>query len=507
VIISLSKRQIANIAAQVEYKPGKYRQIANIAAQVEYKPGRYRQVANIAVHVEYVALQSQMDAQTYQSLEDALTPIKITLYTNPTAPIDSGLIWNYKTAIENAFGMTFTVDGGEDWVFISLHFARQGLEATATAFKKWVETQSQSVVDRYALFRRVYGSFQIQNISTVSEFPAEVVTGNVTVKTRPLGGQWYMTPNNTIHELGHLLDGKAGFGAKKLGSIEYTVDDSVKGGGNPLHNNYSRAGMGEGKQYLRNSHLLHSSITNVNGVATFIAQTNPYNNEPEYNAFVPWRYLFYDIAQLNYSVWASPVYSSRYGLTGRIDTLVQNATTSAVETAADGFLNWVRNSFGDLSAENNAQKWRNFFNQNIGMFLRNAVIYTYGMVQFYLEQEIITPPLFSAAKNQSRSIRLYPEDNDNNLLGNTDTYLDSTIDIYGLLPVPEGLGEGSEYWLLVSDNRERLVWVASQAIDMTNPQLHEKLNVHGAVASSLANYIVANRAYQTTDLNVIIGEN
>jgi len=264
------------------------RQIANIAAHVEYKPGKYRQIANLVAHVEYVSLQSQTESQTCETLENSFTSIKDSLYTNPSAAIDAGLIANYKAAIQTAFGMTFTVDGGDNWVFISLHFARQGLEATATSFKKWVESQSLNVVvDRYSLFKRIYGAFQIQNIATVSEFAAEVIAGNITVKIRPDGGQWYMTPNNIIHELGHLLDGKAGFGAKKLGSIEYTIDDVTKGGGTSLHNGHYRVGMAEGKQYLRNQYLLHSTITNTGGVATFSAQTSPSSGSSEYNAFVP----------------------------------------------------------------------------------------------------------------------------------------------------------------------------------------------------------------------------
>jgi hypothetical protein len=61
----MSKRQVANIAAQAEYKPDQSRQVANIAAQAEYKPGKYRQVANIAVQVEYVPCDPDVNDPRY----------------------------------------------------------------------------------------------------------------------------------------------------------------------------------------------------------------------------------------------------------------------------------------------------------------------------------------------------------------------------------------------------------------------------------------------------------
>lgn len=71
------RRQVANIAGQAEYKPGPYRQVANIAGQVEYAPGRYRQVANIALQVEYVPCNPDINDPRYAEWEFYYTRLAI----------------------------------------------------------------------------------------------------------------------------------------------------------------------------------------------------------------------------------------------------------------------------------------------------------------------------------------------------------------------------------------------------------------------------------------------
>ena len=63
------RHQVANIAGQAEYKPGQYRQVANIAGQVEYTPGAYRQVANVAVQIEYVPCNPDVNDPRYEEWE------------------------------------------------------------------------------------------------------------------------------------------------------------------------------------------------------------------------------------------------------------------------------------------------------------------------------------------------------------------------------------------------------------------------------------------------------
>ena len=68
-----------------------------------------------------------------------------------------------------------------------------------------------------------------------------------------------------------------------------------------------------------------------------------------------------------------------------IDPFGINTEASPVETVADSFLSWVRSAF---QSDSYGQNWIQFYADNIGMFLRNAVIYNYpgSMVQFYQDQ-------------------------------------------------------------------------------------------------------------------------
>jgi len=168
--------------------------------------------------------------------------------------------------------------------------------------------------------------------------------------------------------------------------------------------------------------------------------------------------------------------------------------------AADGFLNWVRNSFGDLSAENNAQKWRNFFSQNIGMFLRNAVIYEKPVVQFYEDLSLIPQsPIATFTKTSGVvNVRLTPNTTEDNIIYSTNNpsnphtdVMPQTIEVYGLV------FQGGLYWLFIPDGRwtqngdieltGRLVWSASniavneENLPIDQSILDDLINIHGSI--------------------------
>lgn len=480
------------------------RQVSNLAVQVEYKPAPFRQVSNLIIQAEYV----WQEPLTLATLENALSAIRGTLHTNPNADISSPVAV-YKAAIESAFGVSFEVQGGDNWVFISLHFARQGLEATAQAFKRWAVTQGKNPLDvnAYALFRRVMNTpFKIINVGTVNlNAVAQVIAPDIIVYKRSETRQWTMTPNNVIHELGHKLDGRAGFGFKKLGSMEYSIETA----GAALHNNYSRAGMAEGRTYLRVRALEHSQITLSSTVPdkaeySVITEKQPIPTDPDYAAFVPYRYLFNDIASNQYSVWQSPVYTQWAGSNARIDTLVINETADKTETAADAFLNWVRDgerpTFVDAPGETQAAGWRNFFATNIGMFLRNAVIYGLGMKTHF--QPLIFPPSPQRNINPGTfQVRLAPVVNESTNLGKAfdPNDPDNDLNLFDTRTYGWATSEGFN-WFLIEDRNERLVWIIFEGVKFVSGE-------DNAENRKIANPLILSpgKPYEVADLMTIIG--
>jgi hypothetical protein len=475
------------------------------------------------------------------ALDDTFAAIRDALHTNPEADI-SALVTDYKEAIESAFGVTFDKEEtdpqiADDWVFISLHFARLGLEATAKAFEQWVEEQimDQNLcksVDRYALFQRIMGNVRFRNMTAVQSYVAEnkfVTEGAGSVRAiaiyrRSSGGQWYMTPNNVIHELGHWFDTNAGLGHKRLGSLEYSIQDEAKGGGEVLEDSIAtRAGMAEGRDYLHEEAHEHAHITNNNGVAEYdpLSGEVPEETDAEYGEFVPGRYLFYDVAEDEFDVWRSPVYTNRYGENARFDALEQNAANSLLETAADAFLNWVRDqeylreyttsrsrrAFYDGDGEDEATAWIDFFADNIGMFLRNAAIYNYPgrMVQFYKDRNEIPEPEITDGSLEIGfgNYGLHPSAKEitNVHWGTAAADLSdvNSIPIYGWVTPTEAIGDGSSYWLLIADSGNRLCWIEENAIDH-NTNLLDSQNESDAMLLS------PDRPYSNTDLSVILGE-
>jgi hypothetical protein len=222
-----------------------------------------------------------------------------------------------------------------------------------------------------------------------------------------------------------------------------------------------------------------------------IPNARPPVGASEYDSFVPERYLLFDLTDGKYSLWNSPVYTERYGASAYIDTLVQNETNNAAETAADAFLNWVNhivvrptfvNASDDEADDQNAQKWNAFFRDHFGIFLRNSVMFRRSAAAYYLsfpvERRPIRDSLEVAFVNVDYQLNLLPipgsgsELNHINLnTASAEGYRqDDRVDIYGWHFNQE------IYWLLMEDiiNRDasgessisRFVWIASAATDV-----------------------------------------
>lgn len=200
----------------------------------------------------------------------------------------------------------------------------------------------------------------------------------------------------------------------------------------------------------------------------------------------------------------------------RIDTLAQNSTTTAVETAADAFLNWVRDQeyqreyagtrsrcvFFNADGETNAAAWITFFVNNMGMFLRNAAIYNYpdGMVHYFqgLGTILITPITIGSPSSQSYILRLTPNTVDDNEVGDSLDGLSSVnIEIYGWLNIPPSVNE--PYWLLVRDKANRVVWVAAGAVQ------HNANLIQSSPETDFSS-LDPSRDFIPSDLQALIGD-
>lgn len=313
--------------------------------------------------------------------------------------------------------------------------------------------------------------------------------------------QAVMTPNNLIHELGHKLSRSAGFGTALLGSIEQAID--APGYGATLHDNYSRHGMGEGLTYLRGQFYEHARIEDRGTEPPFTPIKPPYSGDPYYDEIYPNGYLLHDLLGNQLSLWQSSLYTNLYGINARLDTFGINTDTTPIETVADAFLSWVRDAFGDAEGESQACGWISFFANNIGKFLRNAVIYNYpgGMVQYYKDQGVLpSSPIAEIAKSTlSLNVRQTPDILASNILySSLTTNLANPVLIFGL--INEDPGDGSPYWLLVGDSSNRLVWVASSSVDSQTVTLDSLRDIWGEFNDGL---ISPDRLVQ---IDTIVGE-
>lgn len=475
-----------------------------------------------------------LDETNHQNtLDTKFAAIRTALQTNPSADV-SAAVGEYKTAIQNAFGVTFDKEitsppVAEDWGVVSLYFAHQAFQETAERFEQWVESELDNEcipVDRYALFRRVTNGLILKNLATEASNVA-LTTGNTINIYRVPGGnrQWKMTPNNLIHELGHFLSRSSGFSFSLLGSIENELAPFLAD--YAIDTRYDRDGMGP--LFLRQQidpgdfstlFYVHATI-DPDGIDPNLAVFDPQNNDP----VTPPDYLFYTLFGQNYNLWNSPynIYpKSGTKPTARVDLFVQNYPllpgaeprtsddigfdfTRRGEITADSFLNWVRESFDGTKGS----AWLNFYeaedvdnHRRIGMFLRNAVIYNYsgGMVQFYKDRGVI-PQLsltIGTVDDDDANVRLTPTTTDNNIVAVTANVLNlNSVPIYGWSDTnPSG---SSPYWLLVEDSVSRLVWVASNAIDYDDTKITPQNEIDDIEVLSPV------RPYNDTDFSIILG--
>lgn len=452
--------------------------------------------------------------------------------------------------------MTFDKESSapEDWSLVSLHFARLGMEATARAIEQWVEAQisQQSLcktINRFDLFKRAFGAITLLNSAetrlnigyvsgqTIKAFQRpipiagykecvqlvgedEVILAQVPNGTNcptgttfsreayqrdangalvASGRQGVMTPNNLIHELVHLLDGLSGFGYKKIGSMLNAIDNPTLGGGAGLHGGYSRNGMGPA--HLRVQFYEHATIVPGAGI------TADFSVLPGKTPATPVReqYLLFDLLDDDrYALWQQEFYTNLYGGNARIDSFGINITPTSVETVADAFLSWVRN----VLEGSEGQAWRSFFESpqnNIGMFLRNAIIYNYpgGMAQFYKDEGVIPQTSITPGTliDDTANVRLTPVAGvTDNLLGIAANFLNPTLEIYGWTNInPSG---SSPYWLLVADKGNRLVWVASGAIQ----HVAVDITTENKILDTEVELMAPSRSFQSSDLNTLLGE-
>jgi hypothetical protein len=180
-------------------------------------------------------------------------------------------------------------------------------------------------------------------------------------------------------------------------------------------------------------------------------------------------------------------------------------------------LNWVRDQeylreystvrsrrlFYNAAGETNAAAWIDFFADNIGMFLRNAAIHNYpgGMVQFYKHKGVIPQTSIGTATRTATnySVRLEPVEVDATAIAASGS-LPTDNPIYGWLDAGGVLSDGiSTYWLLIADESNRLVWIASNGIGHYPNILTSQNDVDPTP-------INPSRNYDDADFSTIIGE-
>jgi len=149
------------------------------------------------------------------------------------------------------------------------------------------------------------------------------------------------------------------------------------------------------------------------------------------------------------------------------------------------------------------QLWTQFYTDNTGQFLRNAAILMNGMLTYYSEKEIV--PAVNIAlgtlTDNGANVRLMPlVSNTNTIIGTAgDLILANSIPIYGWSDVyPSG---ASPYWLLVTDMRDRLVWITSGAIDHNSSTLTQQNRI------SNPDSLFPIRSFDSSDLDLLIGGN
>ena len=472
------------------------------------------------------------------------------------------LLSTYQTAIQNAFGMLFTVSqDAEPWNLMSLHFSRQGLEATAQAFERWAAPQSATYVNGYAIFRRVFGQITLNNCADTWENFACSSIPIINIYQRPKKIFYWQVP-----------DGSNGFNylPRELANGEsvstpppvYTADNvslpqfpddiytpgrdvgcGCNGGYQPIGrspavqaimtpNNlihelghaFSRfAGFGTqrigsmenainnesmsltregmGPAHLRELFYEHAQVENTNPVTFTVIDGTKIPQMPD-----PENYLMYDVYGDVLSNWQRNEYTAFYGSRTRIDTYVHNADETNVETAADAFLNWVRGSFQD---DDDGVAWEQFFDTYIGVFLRNASIYNYpeGSVRFYLEGGLIYEPSETRPIDPTSlaRIRLAPLTVSSTDLGKAfdpnkpdeDNDLEQT-NLFGWADVEQANG-ATIRWFAIRFRETRLVWIADFGIIAQATDIAAQRRISNPL------YLSPGRVFEADDLSTILG--
>jgi hypothetical protein len=176
------------------------------------------------------------------------------------------------------------------------------------------------------------------------------------------------------------------------------------------------------------------------------------------------------------------------------------------KTAADAFLNWVRGTFEGTAGA----AWQEFFDENVGKFMRNATIYWSGMTTHYIQNNIIR-----STQTGSRSfiedqvwpnLRLIPvAGNSDNLIGAAPISQRNPLSskIYGWWQETPS----SDIWLLVdsqSTDGKRLAWVIADGLDVEQNDLVDDSPPQG---NRVADYDLLNpgRAFSDGDLCTLLG--
>jgi len=502
--------------------------------------------------------------QQKETLEAKFQVIRTALQADVNADITQALS-EYKSEIETLFGVSLTIDNnGFAWSLAGIHFARQGLEATAEAFERWandyIEANSlQFVVNRYELYRRIMGQMSFENIGEVRTNVAISEMSTIKVYQRPkfidywvyeteLGIQYtpftkydgttneepsgytdaddddksieslpqytndqynpldlvnivpsnplrqaFMTPNNFIHELGHSFSRYAGVGFMLMGSMEQILTDS-----STPKPDLSRDGLGN----PTTTDLFYEHAQVKDDDSDGEAEFDPLSGTDNY---AETSYLLYDLFGKNYSLWTSNYYPFS-NTNARVDVFAHNYALNAdpsiqtVETVADGFLNWIRNSFDGTTS--NGSEWIQFMLENVGIFIRNTVAWQVKPVVYYFVHGDITatPIMSGTVKNGTYGVRLYPSSPspDTTRIGNVTERLDSNIPIYGWWSGATG-DSASNYWLLVSDAQLRLLWVAENGISHDETLLNANHEIQPNTVSPI-------RSLDLNDFLIITGQ-
>jgi hypothetical protein len=517
-------RRVSSLHVEAEVLPGPHRRVSSLMVEVEYIPSEIQIQSELSVRYNWIrnTLQADPGADVTSLVNDYRAALEAAYGITFSGSPDWGLVgihfarlgldavaWAIKSWCDNEINRQHLSYGTDRFSLFRRVFPPVSLINSSEVKTNIAESSLGSITifqrpNLISYYRVLVEGIEVRYATVDPDGnpkspPAGELLGTIDGLPQyaerygegPLigsGRQGIMTPNNFIHELGHSLSRFAGFGTSGYGtnpgrgSIEY----AVYAAGSP-YTNFSRAGMGElflqefVKAQLNEGvsvadlkiYYEHARIINNNPTAGF--DTSVFNRPPTITA--PDQrddyYLLYSLlGESHFALWNEDDYNP-YGLNARIDFHVHNAEASALETAADFFLNWVRNKLQKLDTTD--PDWSIFARANIGIFLRNAVLYHHGSVDHYQRLGAVGGPVaMGTVQDPSYRLRL-TDDNpaqniERNVLNDTaqaSDFLPSTplsVEIYGYVVPTNPIDQYSDRWLLVKDIRNRLVWIASAGL-------------------------------------------